>query len=182
MPVLSGPYHLICLVLVVSGATKLAAPNPPVAAMRSARLPVPAGPTAGIVLGAVEITVGLAAFAAPGPASAAAVAVFYVALVAFVVRLRAVDAEAGCGCFGASSTPPGALHVVLNVASAAIAGAVSATEVPDLAGVADEGIVVLAGYLVVLAVGAGLVLLAPALLAALDRSHASGVRTFGSVR
>ncbi len=168
MDALAAPFHLLALVLVVSGMQKLITPQPAADAMRTAGLPVPAGrgaTLAGSILGAVEAATGLAAIAVPSAVAAAWLGAFYLALAAFVLRLRQRDATAGCGCFGSASTPPSAVHVVINVVAAGVAITAAAVGVPDLIDVVDEGIGVAVPYVVLLTVGAGLVLLAPTLLA-----------------
>jgi hypothetical protein len=185
---LAGPLHLLALVLVVSGVQKLLAPSAPAAAMADARLPLPARgrPVTGIVLGVVELATGVAALAVPHRLAAAWLGVFYLALAGFVLLLRSRDADAGCGCFGAASTPPGTAHLVLNGVAAATAFGIAVAGVPDIVDVVDDGILTAAAYVVLLAVGAAVLLVAPALTAEVDRlvrgEHPDPpVRTFGSV-
>lgn len=184
---LAAPLHLLALVLVVSGIQKLVAPRAAAAAMADARLPVPwRGRVAtGIALGAVEAATGIVALAVPHRLAAAWLGVFYLALAGFVLLLRARDADAGCGCFGASSTPPGTAHLVLNGVAAATAFGIAVAGVPDIVDVVDDGIVVAVAYVVLLAIGASVVLVAPALTSEISRllrgEHPSPtVRTFGS--
>jgi hypothetical protein len=178
---LAGPLHLVALVLVISGAQKVAAPGPAARAMRDAGLPVPRrGTVVGVVLGVVEAGTGLAVFAAPHAATALWLGAFYVALAAFVVVLRRRDATAGCGCFGASSAPPTTTHVLVNLAAAAVAFGAAAVGVPDIVHVVDEGLGVAVPYAVLVVTGAALVLLAPALLAQIDQTvHGDPPRPFG---
>jgi hypothetical protein len=186
--VLAGPLHLVALVLVVSGAQKVGAPRPSAQAMSAAGLPVPrrAHAAAGIALGVVEGATGLAVFAFPHALSAIWLGVFYLALAGFVVALRRRDATAGCGCFGAASTPPTNVHVAVNLVAAAVALTAAAVGVPDIADVLDEGVSVAVPYAALVVTGAALVLVAPALLARTspaagttgDRSD--GPRPFGS--
>jgi len=182
---LAGPLHLVALVLVVSGAQKVARPLPAAQAMADAGLPVPARAqrAVGALLGVGEAATGLAVFAAPHPATAAWLGIAYLALAGFVVALRRRDATAGCGCFGAATTPPTTTHVVLNVAAAAIALGAAAVGVPDVVDVLDEGLGVALPYAALVALGAGLVLLAPVLLADIDQIvEGEGVRPFGPRR
>lgn len=181
MSALAGLLHLVALVLVVSGAQKVARPLPAAQAMGAAGLPVPARAhrLAGTALGVVEAATGLAVFAWPHAAAAAWLAAFYVALAGFVLLLRSRDATASCGCFGASNTPPTVLHAVLNVAAATVAVGAAAVGVPDVVDVVDAGIGVAAPYTVLVALGAGLVLLAPTLLADIESTvQGQGVRAF----
>ena len=184
---LAAPLHLLALVLVVSGIQKLVAPRAAAAAMADARLPVPwrGRAATGIALGAVETATGIVALAVPHRLAAAWLGVFYLALAGFVLLLRARDADAGCGCFGASSTPPGAAHLVLNGVAAATAFGIAVAGVPDIVDVVDDGILVAVAYVLLLAIGAAVLLVAPALTAEISRllrgEHPSPtVRTFGS--
>ena len=184
---LAAPLHLLALVLVVSGIQKLVAPRAAAEAMADARLPLPGRgrPATGVALGAVEVATGVAALAVPHPAAAAWLGAFYLALAGFVLLLRSRDADAGCGCFGASSTPPGTAHLVLNGVAAITAFAIAAVGVPDIVDVVDDGLVAAAAYVLLLAIGAAVLLLAPALTAETGRllrgEHPSpAVRTFGS--
>jgi hypothetical protein len=170
---LAGPLHLLALVLVVSGIGKMIDPWPATGAMRDAGLPVPfrARALGGRLLGTVEAAIGLLALATPAWWAAAALGAFYSALAAFVVRLRSRDGEAGCGCFGASSTPPGPAHLVLNGVAAAVGFGAAAAGVPDIVDVFDDGLGVAVPYVALLAIGAGLVLVAPALTAERSRNR-----------
>lgn len=170
MSALGGPLHLIALVLVISGAQKIVDPAPSARAMADAGLPVPrrGRRETGIVLGVVEALTGLATFALPHPATAVWLGAFYLALAAFVVRLRRHDATAACGCFGAASAPPTTAHVVVNALSAALALAAAALGVPDLAELLDDGVSAVVPYAILVVTGAALVLLAPGALAQID--------------
>lgn len=181
MSALAGPLHLVALVLVVSGAQKVGAPRPAAQAMRDAGLPVPVrAQWPGAALGVVEAAIGLAVFAAPHRLSAAAVAAAYLGFAGFVVVLRRRDATAGCGCFGAASTPPTTTHVVVNLLSAGIALASTVAGVADVADVLDEGVGVAVPYAALVAVGAALLLLAPVLLGQLDQLvHGDQTPQFG---
>ncbi len=185
MIALAGPLHLLAVVLVVSGVGKLVAPRAAAAAMRDAALPVPllGRPITGIALGAVEASTGLMALAVPTWWAAAALGSFYAAFALFILRLRRRDAGAGCGCFGASSTPPGAAHLVIDVVAAVVAFGTAAAGVPDIVDVFDSGLGVAVPYVVLLAVGAGLVLVGPAIAAEVGQARAgTAPRSFGPVR
>lgn len=183
---LAAPLHLLALVLVVSGIQKLLAPAAAAAAMADARLPVPwrGRAATGIALGAVEIATGALALAVPHRLAAVWLGVFYLALGGFVLLLRSRDSAAGCGCFGAATTPPGTAHLVLNGVGALTAFGIAVAGVPDIVDVVDDGIVVAAAYVLLLAIGAAVLLVAPALTAEtsrLLRGEHPGVRTFRSV-
>lgn len=173
MDALAGPLHLFAVVLVVSGTQKLLSPRPAADAMRAGGLPLRdtarGAAVGGVLLGAVETTTGLAAVAVPHALAAGWLGVFYLALAGFVVRLRRRDATAGCGCFGAAATPPGTMHIVVDVTAGVLALLTAATGVPDITTVVGAGLGVAVPYVTLLATGAGLVLLAPVLLADLAR-------------
>ncbi|HEX4902846.1 MAG TPA: MauE/DoxX family redox-associated membrane protein [Acidimicrobiales bacterium] len=182
MSALAGLLHLTALVLVASGAQKVVQPLPAARAMATAgiRLPGRLHPLAGRTLGLGEAATGLAVFAAPHPVSAGWLGIAYVALAGFVVALRRRDADAGCGCFGAASTPPTTAHVVLDLAAAAVALGTAFTGVPDVVDVLDEGAGVAVPYALLVVLGATLVLLAPTLLAAVrPTGRADPVPAFG---
>lgn len=176
MDALAGPLHLIALVLVVSGMQKLLDPAPAAAAMRAVGLRVH-----GAVLGMGEVALGLAALAWPHPVTAGLLALAYAALAAFVVVLRRRDAGVACGCFGSSSTPPSTTHVVLNLASAALATTAAATGPADLVAILTDSATTAVPYAMLVLTGASLVLLAPALLAGV-RVDAHRARSFRSTR
>jgi hypothetical protein len=81
-------------------------------------VPLPALAVRGV--GAAEVALGLVALLAGGRVAALAVAVAYAAFAAVAWRLR--GGEIGCGCFGAASTtPPGRLHVAVDLAAVVVA-------------------------------------------------------------
>lgn len=185
MTALAGPLHVLALVLVVSGFGKLTAPAPAATAMRDAGLPVPfrGRAASGVGLGVVEASIGAVALAVPTWWAAAALGTFYAALAAFVVRLRSRDEEAGCGCFGSASTPPGTAHLVLNVSAAAVAFTAAVGGVPDIVDVFDGGLGVAVPYVLLLAIGAATLLIAPALTAEIARVRSGDTpRRFAAVR
>jgi len=132
-----GPFLVTALVLVVSGAAKVAAPSS-AAAMLSAVAGRTVSTAAGRAVGVFEIGLGVAALVGWRVAAIAlGVAYLAFAVVAEVARRRGVPS---CGCFGAAEAPPGTTHVALNVASAAIAFAAGAVSVDrSLFGALDHG-------------------------------------------
>jgi hypothetical protein len=119
-----GPFGIVSVVLVVAGVWKVHRPEPARSALRVLGVRVPPIVVRG--LGAGEVVLGAAAVIAGGTAVAAAVAAAYAAFAVVAWRLR--DSDVGCGCFGAaSSTPPGWLHVAVNVA-AVVVGAIAALD------------------------------------------------------
>ena len=184
MTALAGPLHMLAVVLMVSGAAKIMSPAPAAAAMHDAGLPLPlrGRPVTGIGLGVSEASVGVVALAVPTWWAATALGVAYLSFAAFVLRLRSRDGNAGCGCFGSSSAPPGTAHLVLNLSAAAVALAAVIAGVPDVVDVFDEGVAVAVPYVALLAIGAGTLLAAPPLSAEIARIRSGDVpRSFSPV-
>src|SRR5712691_8590554 len=124
----AAPFFIASALLVVSGAAKLARPDPASRALTSAGLP--GRRLTARALGAVEVAIGGACLAAPGPASATAMAALYAAFALFLVRLMTVGTPvSSCGCLGAAEVPPAILHVLLNVIAAS-AGVLAAVAPP----------------------------------------------------
>ena len=66
--------------------------------------------------------IGVGALAVGGPVFAALVALSYLAFAGFVaVALRAGSPISSCGCFGKVDTPPSSIHIVIDLAAAAVA-------------------------------------------------------------
>lgn len=150
MTILDAACWAVCLVLVASGATKVADPAPFAAAVGAlgGRRPVP--PTTSVVVGVIEVVLGLSALVLGGPGPAALVAVAYAAFAAVVLVARR-RGLASCGCFGARSGAPSATHAVINLCSAGVAGAAALTDPPALLD-GLEGLSTLAAVAVVAAV------------------------------
>lgn len=162
--------HLVAVALVISGIDKLRSPRPAGQALRDAGVAVPGRwgtAAAGLVLGAVEVGLGAVALLAGGPVAAAAVATLYLGFASFVLRLRSRDDTAGCGCFGASSAPPGRAHLLLDLGAAAGAVVAVFVQTDTLIDVVRDGAPVAVPYIVLLTTGGALLLLGPALFAAL---------------
>jgi hypothetical protein len=171
MTLLLGPFHVVLLVLLISGADKIFRPQAAGEALKASGLAT--GPTrvsVGRLLGVVEVSCAALAFRQPSPATALAVAVVFAGFIWFVRRLRTTDATAGCGCFGSSTTPPGAAHELFNLVATSVALIAAATMAvatgrPEIELVRAEGLTVLGAYLVTALVGAMLFLNGPTLLA-----------------
>lgn len=114
-----------------AGALKVARPAPTAGALR--QLGIPASGTAVRIGAAAELAVATAAIVDGSRPFAALVALSYLAFAAFVAAaLRRHVPLSSCGCFGVEDTPPTAVHLAVNLAAAATAGAVAL-------GVADGG-------------------------------------------
>jgi hypothetical protein len=121
---LAGPFLVTTALLGGAGALKIARPAPTAGALR--QMGVPASDTAVRVGATAELAVATAAIADGSRPFAALVALSYLAFAAFVlVALRRDVPLSSCGCFGVEDTPPTAVHLVINLAAAATAGAVA---------------------------------------------------------
>jgi hypothetical protein len=126
---LFGPLAIISMVLVVAGVWKVRRPAPTRDALRAMHVPVPLTAVRG--LGLLEVALAVATIAAGGVVLPALVGGLY--LVFAVVSWQLRDADISCGCFGAASaTPPGPLHIGVNLVAAAVALAVALTDGPTL--------------------------------------------------
>ena len=129
-----GGFHVAAVVMVVSGATKVASPDAFDALLRS----LVGGPArrvrggVGRFVGALEVLLGVVAVVLGSTSAAAAVAVAYVcfAVVVVVARRRGVES---CGCFGEAAAPPSTVHVVIDLAGAGFA-AMAAIDPPGSLG------------------------------------------------
>ena len=119
MTALAGPFLIICTILGLGGIAKLWAPIPARRALQAASINVPL--SAVRALGLSEVALACAAVFRGGTFLLIVVGMAYVAFAAFVIVILRVGDGATCGCFGSASAPPSALHVVVNLASAAAA-------------------------------------------------------------
>lgn len=126
MATLAGPFLVTVALLLAGGALKVVRPAFTARAMREMGLPAsPAAVRAGAL---VELAVAAGALVGGGRPFAALIAASYAGFAAFVAAaLRRGAPLSSCGCFGADDTPPTAVHLVLNLAAAAVAGAVALT-------------------------------------------------------
>jgi uncharacterized membrane protein YphA (DoxX/SURF4 family) len=143
-------------VLAAGGLAKLLGPEATVPMLRA--LGLPASPVLARLLGLVEVGVGVAAFLVGGAWLAAAVAILFAVFTVAVLRLRRGGEAVSCGCFGRSSSPPTAIHVVVDLVAALVAASAAAVDAPgflsmrpDLpaAGVPQLGLTALAVWLAV---------------------------------
>jgi hypothetical protein len=119
------PYLAAAALLVVAGGPKVVDPLPLVRALRSAGLAAGRFPVRLFAIG--EVVLGVAAMLSPARGVAAAVAVTYAGLTAFVGHaLRRGGVLASCGCFGTADTPPSRVHAALTASAAAVAAALAA--------------------------------------------------------
>ena len=147
--------QLIAVVVAVSGATKLWSPRP--FADLTSSVGVPVGTLGARLAGAVEIALGVWVLATGSRLACAVLALAYLAFAAVVVVARRVGAPS-CGCFGAATAPPSIVHVVVNLASAAVAAIDAATgDVADIASTLGDQPLAGVPYVLLLGTGAWLV-------------------------
>lgn len=136
---LAALYWVVALVLVVAGVGKLVDGGRTRDAM--ARLGLPAPRLGSVSVGLWEVLLGGAALLAPPSGAAVVVALLvgasYLALAVVVVvaMRRGLD---DCGCIGVRASAPSGVHVVVNLASAAIAAAAAILGPDDLVTGLDE--------------------------------------------
>lgn len=132
---LTAPFAAVAALLAAAGAAKLWRPTRTAGALAAAGWRVPA---AAVRAGAgAELVVGLTAIVTGGATLAAAVAASYLGFAVFLARALTRGTPIGsCGCFGEADTPPSPVHVVVDLAAAALAAAVAGRGgVDDLASV-----------------------------------------------
>ena len=124
MAALAGPFIVTAALLGAGGASKVVRPATTAGAMK--QMGLPASTTAVRIGAAAELAVATAAIVDGSRPFAALVAASYLAFAVFVLAaLRRNVPLSSCGCFGVEDTPPTAVHLGLNLAAAATAGAVA---------------------------------------------------------
>ncbi|MEX1008508.1 MAG: MauE/DoxX family redox-associated membrane protein [Acidimicrobiia bacterium] len=161
MTVLAGPFAIATTVLALGGALKALDPADTAHALTA--LGLPGGRVLVRIGGAIEAVVAIGALVTGNAVLAAIVAASYVAFAVVVtIALRSGKPISSCGCLGKIDTPPSLVHVAVDLVCAAVAvgAAVAATNeiaVPDV--LADQPLLGIP-FLLLVAVGTGLVLLA----------------------
>jgi hypothetical protein len=164
------------LLLAGAGAAKLFAPVPAAAMLRTAwstKLRADRARALVRIGGVVEVAVGAAVVATGSRVAAALLGCCYLAFLILALRLVHRGQRASCGCFGATDSPVGAGHLVVNLL--AVAAAIAAVVRPPgpvggvfdddlLTGIVGLGQAVLLAYLAFLSITA-----LPALVAARRR-------------
>jgi hypothetical protein len=121
---LAGPFLSAAALLALGGLFKARRPAPTARALADAGLAA-LSPLAR-PLGAVEVVVGICAIASDSRLAAGLVAAFYLGFAGFVaLSLFRATPVGDCGCFGETDAPPTAVHLVLDLAAAGVAGAVA---------------------------------------------------------
>jgi hypothetical protein len=146
VPLLSGPFLAISILLAVAGIMKAYRPEFTTGALRAVGYPANDGLVRS--LGAAEVIVGIGAVVAGTSMWAAAVGVFYLGFTVFVlIALRSGAPISSCGCFGSPDTPPGVGHVILDVAATVVALATALDPPGPWVGMTGEGASTLVPFL-----------------------------------
>jgi hypothetical protein len=158
--IVDAAFWALCLVLAASGATKVADPSAFAAALRELGLPGVrggSGRSAAVIVGVVEVGLGLNGLVLGGWLAAGLAAVAYGAftVVVLVARRRGL---ASCGCFGQRSGAPTLTHAAINAVSAVVCAA-AAVVGPSALAVGLEPLPVAAAIAVVLSVLAAAVVI-----------------------
>ena len=164
MSVLAGPFTIAAVLLAIGGALKAVRPRDTAQALTAIGLRFPSSlPARGAVRvgGAIETVIGVGALLTGGPVFAALVAASYLVFTIFVVvALRSGAPISSCGCFGKVDTPPSMVHVVIDLAAAAVAvgaAVVGDVALPDVLG--DQPLLGIP-FLLLIVIGCSLVFLA----------------------
>jgi hypothetical protein len=161
MTVLAGAFAVATIVLALGGSLKALEPDDTAHALRA--LGLPCGSLLVRVGGAIEALVAIGALVTGNPVLAAIVAASYLAFaLVVVVALRSGKPISSCGCLGKVDTPPSRVHVGIDLAFAGVAvgtAFVGASEV-NLPDVLSEQPLAGIPFLLLVAIGVGLVFLA----------------------
>lgn len=160
MTVLAGPFAVATAVLALGGVLKMLEPADTAHALTA--LGLPGGRALVRIGGALEAVVAIGALVTGDAVLAAIVAASYVAFAVVVaIALRSGKPISSCGCLGKIDTPPSLVHVTVDLMCAGVATAAAfaaATEIalPD---VLDDQPLLGIPFVLLVAVGTGLVML-----------------------
>ena len=139
---------IFSILLIVTGAAKIVRPHDVTKALVD--LGLPRLPAAGVMVGVIEVAIGVGALLFT-PVLIAQGFLYSAFAVWVLVALRADVPIASCGCLGRDDTPPTIAHIVLNVLGAFL----------SFAAVSGSGLViesVLQGVAQVVVIGVGVFL------------------------
>lgn len=132
MDAITALFASAAVLLVIAGVVKVTGPSATAATMRDLGVK-PIGPLDAnrltVLLGSIEIVVGVGALVADVAAVAAAVGLLYVVFAATVARALRVGVGS-CGCFGRIDAPPSWWHVIGNLGLAAASFLAAAGRTP----------------------------------------------------
>ena len=129
--------HAAAGLVLLAGVAKLRRPGATAEALALTRVPTTTGLVR--VLGGAEIALAAAVLVVGGPWLFAALAATYLGFTTVAERQR--RAGRGCGCFGATTTRVGPLHLGVDAAAALAAGIAAWQGVPGVAGILPDGVV-----------------------------------------
>ena len=161
MTVLAGPFAIATAVLALGGALKAFDPADTAHALTA--LGLPGGRVLVRVGGAIEAVVAIGALVTGNAVLAAMVAASYLVFAVIVaIALRSGKPISSCGCLGRIDTPPSLVHVGVDLvcAGVAAAAALAATTEIALPDVLDDQPLLGIPFVLLVAVGTGLVMLA----------------------
>lgn len=122
MSALAPAFALIAALLVLAGVAKLRAPAAAAVVLFRLGLPSSTGLVRGV--GLAEVALGTACLLAPGPLTAALLALAYACFAAVVAALaRSASGAVPCGCFGEGSFTATRAHAAVDLLAAALAAA-----------------------------------------------------------
>jgi Methylamine utilisation protein MauE len=154
----SGVVLALLALLALAGVSKLLRPVPTAGALRIAGLP--SSVILVRLLGMAEVTVGMAGFITGLPVWALAASLLYGSFAVFVIyALNRRLPISSCGCFGATETPPSALHVIVNVTAVLVLLGASMFPIGPWGGIGEQSLryaipfVILVGAVVLLLYG-----------------------------
>lgn len=144
--------HVAAALVAVAGAAKILRPAVTSKALSPSRFPV--APSLVRVLGSGEVALALVVLAVGGRVAFAVLAVSYAGFTLVAVHQR--GAGRSCGCFGASDTTVGPLHLVTDGVAGALAVAASVLVAPSLPALLPGGTVAAATSVLLMGVGTAL--------------------------
>ena len=128
---IAGPYLAVTALLALGGGLKVVRPTETATALDA--LGLPSQPFLIRSLGIVEIVIGVVAFGTGHPIASLLTAAAYVSFAGFVLIARRAETPVqSCGCFGKADTPPSIIHVMVNLAAAAVAALMAVRPIPGL--------------------------------------------------
>lgn len=150
MLVVHAAFWVVALVLIGSGAAKIAEPGPFVGFVNDrlrGGLPLATGRAVGVV----EVALGLGGLALGGRVVPGLISLTYLLFTAVVAGAIRAGAPS-CGCFGAVSSRPSIVHAAMNVGSTVVAAVAAVDGVPPMAdGMSGRGLLGIVLTVVVLA-------------------------------
>jgi hypothetical protein len=138
MDTLTGVLITFCGLLALGGGLKMLRPDPGRTALARLRVRVPR--VAVRAIGAAEVALAAATALAGGRLLWATTTAAFVAFTVVGALLWKLGGVASCGCFGATETPPGPVHVAVTTAGALFgAAAIASAPGGPLAAALGEG-------------------------------------------